>query len=75
MASGKPTKVGNPLGHTGPSGEELNEFDYGFGQTVTTGKKSLGQQISSINLKDSGLGNPQTGTGGSRHKRTGRRVT
>ncbi len=54
-----------------PAQHELD--DYGFSHSVTTMKSPSAQ--SSINLKDSGLGNPQSGTGGSRHKRTGHRVT
>ena len=47
--------------------------DYGIAHSVTT-MKATGSQ-SSIDVKTAGLGNPQSGTGGSRHKRTGRRVT
>ena len=47
--------------------------DYGITHSVTTTKGS--KSVSSVDVKNAGLGNPQPGTGNSRHKRTGRRVT
>jgi hypothetical protein len=61
-------------GRIGPEQTPAEEArDFGFHRTVKTTTEPGPR--SQINLKNSGLGNPQPGTGNSRHRRTGRRVT